>query len=59
MTWKGFFVKNKDGNGYVEISSINDIAVFKNGMTEPKIKIGRLKTIKYDEENEETIYGIR
>lgn len=55
MTWRGFFVKNKEGNGWVELSSENDIAVFKNDLEIPKIKIGRIGQT----EDKQPIYGIR
>lgn len=58
MTWEGFFVKNKDDNGRVEVSSKNDIAIFKNNLEEPKIKIGRLGKSLVDGV-EKTIYGIK
>jgi hypothetical protein len=44
MTWRGFFVKNKGDNGWVEISSENDVAVF-SGTSDSaieRIKIGRI-----------------
>ena len=50
MTWKGFFVKNKYGTHYVEVSSENDIQVVKGNI--PVIKIGQLDA-------EKDIYGIR
>ena len=50
MTWKGFFVKNKYGTHYVEVSSENDIQVVKGNI--PVIKIGQLDAGK-------DIYGIR
>lgn len=55
LTWKGFFVKNKGDGGWVEVSSENDVAIFKNNLEEPKIKIGRLGT---DDEGK-IIYGIK
>ena len=55
MTWKGFFVKNREGDGWVEVSSENDVAIFKDDLDEPKIKIGRLGK---DVENN-IIYGIK
>ena len=60
MTWKGFFMKTKDGKGWVEVSSENDIAVFKT-ITEndvsrhtEKIKIGRL-----GRSGDSYLYGLR
>lgn len=60
MTWKGFFMKNKDDKGWVEVSSENDIAVFKT-ITEneiskdtEKIKIGRL-----ERKGDSYLYGLR
>ena len=41
MTWNGFFVKNKYGTHYVEVSSANDIQVVKNDGT-ARLKIGKL-----------------
>ena len=58
MTWRGFFVKNHEDNGWVEVSSENDIAIFKNDLEEPKIKIGRLGKSVIDGV-EKTIYGIK
>lgn len=40
MTWSGFFLKNTDENGMLEVSSENDIQVLKNDVA--RIKIGRL-----------------
>ncbi|MBQ4060598.1 MAG: hypothetical protein IJD46_01100 [Bacilli bacterium] len=54
MTWRGFFVKNKGANGWVEVSSENDVAVFKTTEIE-KIKIGRIGETK----DGEIIYGIK
>lgn len=42
LTWKGFFMKNKYGNGYVSISSIDDFVV--NDGTKNRIKIGNIGT---------------
>lgn len=58
-TWKGFFIKNKDGGGQVEISSENDIRVIKtqNGTDKEIIKIGRLGKISGS--STEYNYGIR
>lgn len=50
LTWRGFFVKNKYGTHYVEVSSENDIQVVKNDI--PVIKIGQLDSVN-------NIYGIR
>lgn len=49
LTWDGFFIKNKYRNGYVSISSTDDIQVVENGIE--KIKIGH-----FNDTNE---YGIR
>lgn len=40
MTWSGFFLKNTDENGMLEVSSENDVQVLKNGID--RVKIGRL-----------------
>ena len=40
MTWRGFFIKNKYGPGWVEVSSENDFAVY-DGITQ-RIKLGNL-----------------
>lgn len=40
LTWKGFFLKNKEGDGYVEISTDNDIVVYDGNI--PRIQIGRI-----------------
>jgi hypothetical protein len=64
MTWKGFFMKNKDGSGWVEVSSENDIAIFKTIIEDEtsrqveKIKIGRLGTSLVDGDKK-TFYGIK
>lgn len=53
MTWRGFFVKNKYGNHYVEVSSENDIQVVdKSNELNPiaRVKIGKL---------DEDLYGMR
>jgi len=44
MTWKGFFVKNKYGDHYVEISSENDIAVVDTSGNSAidRVKIGKI-----------------
>ena len=46
MTWHGFFLKNSDGTGSVQITSDEDIRVLaSNGTSETeRIKIGRLYT---------------
>jgi len=38
MTWRGFFIKNKYGPGWVEVSSENDVAVY-DGVLQ-RIKLG-------------------
>ncbi len=50
LTWKGFFMKNKYGNGYVSISSIDDFVV--NDGTINRIKIGNIGT------QDNPIYGL-
>ena len=50
LTWKGFFMKNKYGNGYVSISSIDDFVV--NDGTRNRIKIGNIGT------QDNPIYGL-
>lgn len=40
MTWHGFFLKNKDVDGSVQITSDNDIQVISNDIE--RVKIGRL-----------------
>lgn len=40
MTWSGFFLKNTDQDGMLEVSSENDIQVLKSGVD--RVKIGRL-----------------
>ena len=65
LTWKGFFLKNAYGNGYVSISSDNDFQVMRNDDSEV-IKIGALEwldesghvTTKPQNSNP-TLYGIR
>lgn len=52
MTWKGFFVKNKYGDHYVEVSSENDIAVVD---TSGPSAIDRVKIGKLDD----NLYGIQ
>lgn len=42
LTWKGFFMKNKYGDGYVSISSIDDFVVHDG--TRDRIKIGNIGT---------------
>ena len=61
MTWKGFFMKNREGNGWVEVSSENDISVFSGDQNSniQRVKIGRLGTIVNSEGKEEKTYGIR
>ena len=65
FTWDGFFLKNKNNNGGIEVSSKNDILIYKNfaetnddGTTnkiqKELIKIGKLGT-----SGNEEIYGIR
>lgn len=41
MTWKGFFLKNKEGSGWVEVSTTDDIRVMADKGQE-RIRIGRL-----------------
>jgi hypothetical protein len=56
MTWKGFFVKNKDGNYYVEVSSTEDIQIVDTKGTSAtnddvvRVKIGKLS---------DNVYGFR
>ena len=56
MTWKGFFVKNKDGNYYVEVSSTDDIQIVDTKGTSTtnddviRVKIGKLS---------DNVYGFR
>lgn len=56
LTWNGFFIKNRENDGWVEISSEEDIAVFKGTSEDAveKIKIGRLRKA-----GDKTIYGIK
>ena len=59
MTWRGFFMKNKGNNGWVEVSTENDISVFStsNEVDVDRIKIGRLSG---DGSTENPyVYGIR
>lgn len=44
MTWKGFFIKNKYGDHYVEVSSENDIAVVDTSGPNAidRVKIGKI-----------------
>jgi len=42
MTWQGFFVKNRYGTHYVEVSSINDIQVVDTVNDVARVKIGKL-----------------
>lgn len=42
LTWKGFFLKNKYGNGYVSISSDDDFVVYDGN--QKRIKIGNIGT---------------
>ena len=55
MTWKGFFMKNRYGEGYVEISSENDFRVMASP-TDERIKIGNLSQ---DSDTKDFIYGIK
>ena len=55
MTWKGFFMKNRYGEGYVEISSENDFRVMASPTNE-RIKIGKLSQ---DSDTKDFIYGIK
>lgn len=50
LTWKGFFMKNKYGNGYVSISSTDDFIV--NDGNNTRIKIGNIGTVS------NPIYGL-
>ena len=50
LTWKGFFMKNKYGNGYVSISSIDDFVV--NDGIRNRIKIGNIGS------QDNPIYGL-
>lgn len=50
LTWKGFFMKNKYGNGYVSISSEDDFIVHDG--TNERIKIGNIGT------SSNPIYGL-
>lgn len=59
LTWDGFFLKNKDGNQQIEISTKNDICIttpdkVDETKTIEKIKIGRL-----GEENGVQVFGLR
>lgn len=62
LTWKGFFLKNKEGHGRIEVSTENDIAVITEKSIEDniedivRIKIGR---IGYINDTNEPLYGIR
>lgn len=59
MTWKGFFIKNRADNGWVEVSSENDVSVFsknENNSIE-RIKIGRIDGD--GSESNPYIYGIK
>ena len=51
LTWDGFLLRNKYGDGYLELSSTNDLIVH-DGINN-RIKIGNLGTL------EEPVYGIR
>lgn len=51
LTWKGFQIKNKHGDGYVSIDSINDFVV--NDGSVNRIKIGNIGT------SDAPTYGIR
>ena len=43
MTWRGFFIKNKYGPGWVEVSSENDVAIY-DGVAQ-RIKLGNFGTV--------------
>ena len=55
LTWKGFMLKNKYGEGHVSIDSQNDFIV--SDGTETRIQIGNISTI--EDRNSNPIYGIR
>lgn len=64
MTWDRFFMKNRYGTHYVEISSTNDIRVVdtSSGTDIEQIKIGELASPIYDSNNQIVtpgIYGLR
>lgn len=65
FTWDGFFLRNKNNNGGIEISSKNDILIYKN-LTETndegttnKIQKEIIKIGKLGVSGNEEIYGIR
>lgn len=55
LTWKGFMLKNKYGEGYVSIDSQDDFIVSDGVKT--RIQIGNISTNK--DRNSNPIYGIR
>ena len=56
LTWKGFFLKNGNNTGRIEISSLNDISIFDNNENQ-RIKIGRISGD--GTELDPYIYGMR
>lgn len=55
LTWKGFMLKNKYGEGYVSIDSQDDFIVSDGAKT--RIQIGNIST--NEDRNSNPIYGIR
>ena len=55
LTWNGFFMKNRYGNGYIEISSENDIQIIQkiNNADVIRLKIGNLG------DSANPLYGLR
>lgn len=52
LTWDGFFIKNRYSNGYVEISSENDIQIV-DGNNITRLKIGNLS------DTSSPLYGLK
>lgn len=59
MTWRGFFMKNRSNNGYIEVSNEKDISIY-SGVGDAaidRIKIGRIRGD--GTETNPFVYGIR
>ena len=59
MTWRGFFMKNRSNNGYIEVSNEKDISIYSGvgNAAIDRIKIGRIRGDGTD--TNPFVYGIR
>lgn len=58
LTWHGFFIKNKYGDGYTSITEDEDIKVVKILNTDPSIEVTKIHIGAIDRNSNPPVYGM-